>query len=120
MEKGHISIYKKDVSIIKIKKNDVNLFNCSSLPCVCKAGSKLFGIAIEYIKDEEVYLVDISKNKIFASKKFKKESLPQEQGAPICVNLSGEITGSGEPPATIQEIGYFLGLENGAVLFMLQ
>lgn len=118
MEKGHVSIYKKDVSIIKIKKNELQFPKDKNLPCFCAyADEKKFGIAFEYIKDEDSYLVDISTNKIFSCSLFKTDELPSHIGMPIYITLNGEMTGKKEGAGLV---GSFLGLENGAVLFMLQ
>lgn len=118
MEKGHVSIYKKDVSIIKIKKSELQFFEDKNLPCFCVyADDRKVGIAFEYIKDEESYLVDISTNKIFSCSLFKTDELPTHVGMPIYITRKGEMTGKKEGAGLV---GSFLGLENGAVLFMLQ
>lgn len=118
MARGHISFYKKDVSIIKIKKSDVQFSEDKTLPCLCTyADDKKIGIAFEYVKDEEAYLVDISTNKIFSCSLFKTDELPAHVGMPIYITQKGEMTGKKEGGVLV---GSFLGLENGAVLFMLQ
>ena len=116
--RGKISLYKKDVSIVKIKKTDVQFCDEKDMPCFCTyADDKKIGIAFEYLKDEEAYLVEISTNKIFSCSLFKTDELPAHIGMPIYITQKGEMTGKKE--GSNIKVGSFLGLENGAVLFML-
>ncbi|MGP1438301.1 MAG: hypothetical protein ACTTKH_04440 [Treponema sp.] len=116
MDKDLVSVYKNDCSIVKIKKANIKLQNQDKLPCLCFA-EKLVGIAKEYNKEEEVYLVDISKNKIFSSTFVKDDGLPTKEGAELYMDSTGHLTGNQD--TSNQLVGIFLGIEGGATLFKL-
>ena len=116
-KRGTISVYKNDNNILKIEEQELSFTDDKDLPCFCKlANGKRVAVAREYIKDEKAYLVDMSINKIFACTSFKTDELPTHIGEPIYLTQKGVLTGKKESNI---EVGDFLGLQNGVVLFNL-
>ena len=114
MPERSISVYKKDVEIIKVPEDNISDTR-EPLPFICVFGESV-GVATEYIEDEKSYLVDISKTKIFSCRDFTKSELPNEVGDLIYVNnlkLTGKKDGS-----TL--VGIYLGLKDDVVFFMLK
>lgn len=115
MAKRNLSVYKETSDMIKVRKADCQLQGGESLPSLCVFGDCV-GIATEHIKDEEVYIVNISNRKIFSSTLFEETELPTKTGKLIYVKNDGKLTGK-KDGATL--VGIYLGMEGGAVLFKL-
>ncbi len=125
---SQLSVYKKNIEVIRIPMDQVLLLaedvdlqkvkEGKGFPLLCCfADDKKVGVATEFIKDEGIFLVDISLSKIFSCKSFKREELPNKIGMPIYVTSKGVLTGKKESNF---EVGLYKGLENGVVLFMLK
>lgn len=117
MQKSVVSLYSSGTVMMRIPKAQVKFPFESELPAICLFNNeKQAGIATEFVKDEDKYLVSYDKTKMYTYTFFDDGDVPDEMGAELYITADGKLT---KTKGNNKKIGIFLGKKYNAILFKL-
>ena len=125
MKNYTLGIYSKDNTTLRVPKDELKILGAEENKAIefpalavtsTDSPTKEVGVVIDWLEDENVFLVDFDKRKIFAYDLIDQAHKPEKIGVTLYINPA-TFEATTEKKAIM--LGVFAGMKGDSVLFFL-